>query len=75
MAELFVVMTVQKTLPSGDLGTATWTGRVTPEPRANRQTVYEAIKEHAVPEKYPDFRDGVVLFYSAEPLDLKASHA
>lgn len=73
MSELLVIITVQKTLPGGLIGTTTWSGGVTPEPGSTRKSIFDYIRNDIITEKYPEFRDGAVLFYSAEPMELEAA--
>jgi hypothetical protein len=62
--DIHVIITVQKSGPGGTSAT-TMTWNLTPGPRVNRQDLFQYVMENMVPEEW---RRGVVLFYSAEPL-------
>jgi hypothetical protein len=62
--EIFVIMTVRKS--RGDATeTITWTATLTPGPAIDRAGLFGYVLANLLPEQY---RGGVVLFYSAEPL-------
>ena len=62
--ELFVILTIQKAVSHGArAATLKWT--LTPGPAVDRAGLLDYVLERLVPA---DFRSGVVLFYSAEPL-------
>jgi hypothetical protein len=65
--EMFVIITVQKSRGANASEAVTMSWHLRPGPGVDREGLFRYVVEHALPEEH---RGGVVLFYSAEPLQL-----
>jgi hypothetical protein len=70
-ALVFVILTMQKNTGPDGSTTLTWVGQILPDPASSRRGVFKTALAQ-FPEEY---RNGAVLFFSAEPMQLAVQQA